>query len=1089
MNVKNDKKLITESIKNEKKQFIMKINVLNKTELWNRLKPSLVLSFLVCVSSQTYGANNKDLNLGEKYALNTPQQQITITGKVVSAEDGLGIPGVNVNVKGGTAGVSTDIDGNYRINVVSSNAVLVFTAVGFKTQEIKVGSQQAINVTMGSDIGALEEVVVVAYGTQKKMTSTGSIETVTAKSFQDRAVTNPALALQGQTPGLVVTRNSSRPGREGLNLQIRGATSINGGSPLIVIDGNPTINSEAFYNMNPDDIESVTVLKDASAALYGSRASNGVIMVTTKKGKSGKMKIDLATTTRVNTLGIRPQTPTMQQYATVWLEAAEQDGVNANYWGWQSKENLELMKTGYAGIYSTQFWGDVYISNSPRYDEMFGNSVSTFHTGSISGGTDKTNYRVSYGYSEDLGALQTAYDGKQQYNVRLNYDYKVNDWLKLETNMSYLKYDLSSPSSGLDGSVSQDPPFFPSRNPYGQWYANFNIAGNRNHVAATVDGGRDNTTRDQIMMNLGATFKLYEGLTFQTKVAYNKDFFNNLNYIITVPQYSWYGELAPESVNSVSSIRQEKKDITYQNYGGFLNYEKEIGDHNFSALAGLTAEKTEDTRLYGYRLGFVDNGVYDINMGSIENKVEAIGGRGHKGLYSYLARFNYSYKNKYLLEVSGRRDGSSQFGPGNKWNNFGGVQAGWVVSEESFLKNFEALSNLKLRYTYGEMGAQSGIRLYDYISNISNGSAVFGTTAAQQTASWVNGITSNQNSWERVVMKTYGADFSFFNRKLFGSYDFFTKKNIGMLTDIVYPDVLGGTAPKTNAGELETKGWEVILGYRGEIGKLKYSISANMGDTRNILLKKENAEAINPGVMDGSAAKPQVIGHPLNAIFLYQTDGLFQTQAEVDDYYTTYDNATLPTGVNALRPGDIKRADLNNDGKIDVKDVKFMGDTAAHYVYGINLSANYRNFDISTFFQGVLEQNVLRTGFLSYPFNTLYGSQTTAYIGKTWTPENTDAVYPRMTANTTRAAWNWQNNDFALQDNRYIRLKSLIVGYTLNDFKIGNFALDKFRVYFSGNDLFEFSKVKDGYDPEFGDSSNNIYPFTRTFSLGLNVSF
>lgn len=1011
--------------------------------------------------------------------------QMTVTGTIVSSEDNMPLPGVNVVVKGTGIGAVTDFDGSYSINVPSSESVLVITYVGYKPTEVKVGNQKTINVSLQLDIAALNEVVVVAYGTQKKITSTGSIETVSAKAFENRAVTNPGLALQGETPGLVVTRNSSRPGREGVNLQIRGATSINGGSPLIVIDGNPVINNEAFYNMNPDDIQSVTVLKDASAALYGSRASNGVIMVTTKKGKSGKMKVELATTTRINTLGIRPQTPTMQQYATVWLEAAEQDGAQANYWGWQSKENLELMKTGYAGIYPTQFWGNVYISNSPRYDEMFGSSVSTFHNGSISGGTENTNYRVSYGYSEDLGALQTAYDGKKQYNVRLNYDYTVNKWLKLETNMSYLKYDLSSPSSGLDGSVSQDPPFFPSRNPYGQWYANFNIAGNRNHVAASVDGGRDNTTRDQIMMNLAATFKLYDGLTFQTKAAYSKDFFNNLNYVITVPQYSWYGDLAPESVNSESSIRQENKQIIYQNYGGFLNYEKEFGNHDFSALLGMTAEKTEDFRLYGYRKGFIDNGVYDINMGAIDQKVEATGGRGQNGLYSFLARFNYSFKNRYLFEVSGRRDGSSKFGPGNKWNNFGGAQAGWVVSEESFMKNIKPLSHLKLRTSYGEMGSQNGISNYSYISNISNGSAIFGTTAAQQPASWINGITSNQNSWERVVMKTYGADFSFFNRKLFGTYDFYTKKNVGMLTNIIYPDILGGTAPKTNDGELETKGWEISLGYRGEIGKLKYSISANMGDSRNILLKKENAETINSGVN-----KDDVLGYPLDPIFLYQTDGLFQTQDEVDAYYaTTNKNGSLPSGLNVLRPGDTKRADLNNDGIIDAKDVKFMGDGAAHYVYGINLSATYGKFDISTFFQGLLEQNVLRTGFLSHPFNTLYGSQTTAFIGKTWTATNTDAAYPRMTANTTRAAWNWQNNDFALQNNSYIRLKSLIVGYTLDDLKIANFELDKFRVYFSGNDLFEFSKVKDGYDPEFGDSSNNIYPFTRTFSLGLNVSF
>lgn len=1059
-------------------------------------KPTLLALLLGSSMIGDVYATNSDssVNLSFNVAkLESLQQNITITGKVISADDKMGIPGVNVNVKGAKTGVSTDIDGNYRISVASSDAVLVFTAVGYKTQEIKVGSQKAINITMGADVGALEEVVVVAYGTQKKITATGSIETVTAKSFENRAVTNPILALQGETPGLVVTRSSSRPGREGINLQVRGATSINGGSPLVVIDGTPSIGGTfAFDNMNPDDIQSVTVLKDASAALYGARAANGVILVTTKKGKSGKMKVDLATTTRVNTLGIRPAAPTMQQYATVWLDAAEQDGTNPNYWGWQSKENLLRMQKGEAGIYPTLYWGNIYLSNSQRYDEMFGNSVSTFHNGSISGGTDNSNYRVSYGYSEDVGALKTAYDGKKQYNVRLNYDYKVNNWLKLETGMSYFKYDISSPSTGLDGTVSQDPPFFPSRNPYGQWYANFNIAGNRNSVAATVDGGRDKQTRDQILMNLGATFQLYKDLNFQTKISYNKDFYNSLNYVITVPQYSWYGVLAPEAVNSVSSISQKNNQITYQNYGGFLNYEKEVGNHNFSALLGVTAEKTENVNAYGYRKGFIDNGLYDLNMGATDQKVEATGGRGHFGFYSYLSRFNYSYKNKYLFEVSGRRDGSSKFDVGHKWNNFGGVQAGWVVSEEGFMKNIKPLSFLKFRASYGEMGSQSGIGNNNYVSLIDSGvTGLFGTTPAVQSASQVKAITTNTNVWERVVMKTYGVDYSFFNKKLFGTFDYFTKNNIGMLTEVTYPQALGGDAPKTNSGELETKGWEATLGYRGQAGKLKYSISANMGNTNNILVQKEKSESITLGVTDGSDAHPYVVGRPLGAIYLYQTS-IFQTQAEVDAYYAaTNGNGALPAGTATLRPGDIKRVDLNNDGQLttDGKDYKYMGDTGAHYVYGINMSATYGKFDISTFFQGLLDQNVLRTGYLSYPFATIFSSQTPQYIGKTWTETNTGADYPRLTTDVNRAKWNWANNDFALQNNRYIRLKSLIVGYTLNDLKIANFNLDKFRVYFSGNDLFEFSKVKDGYDPEYGESSTSIYPFTRTFSLGLNVSF
>ncbi len=1058
--------------------------------MFGRGMSSLALVFFISCFSQTFASS---LPVSVLSTARAYEQQKIVTGKIISAEDNIGIPGVNVLLKGTTTGVSTDIDGNFSIEVPSPDAVLVISSVGFATQEITVGNKAEINVTLTTDVKEMQEVVVVGYGTQKKVTSTGSIETVTAKTFQDRAVTNPALALQGQTPGLVVTRTSSRPGRENIAMQIRGATSANGGSPLLVIDGVPAINFEAFYNMNPDDIQSITVLKDGSAAIYGSRAANGVILVITKKGAKGKMTVDVTSTLRMNTLGIKPPTPDMRQYATVWLEAADQDGAYPNYWNWQTRANLEQMQSGYQGIYTTAAWGDLYIGNASRYDEMFGTSYSNMQTASLSGATDKTNYRLSYGFSEDVGALKTAYDGKKQHNIRLNYDFNVTDWLKLETNVSYLKYDISSPSTGLDAaSVVLDPPFFPARNPYGQWYANFNIAGNRNAIAATVDGGRENTKVDQIKVYAGATANITKDLSFKITSSYNKDFNNYQMYQLTVPQYTWFGQLSQEKVNAQSSIREQSKYTIYQNYGGFLNYTKSFGDHNITAMAGLTAELSQDKTLYGYRRGFQDLGVYDLNLGSLSELVEAKGGAGNWGLYSYVGRFTYNYKDKYLFEVSGRRDGSSKFDTGYKWSNFGSAQVGWVVSQEEFMKNIKPISLLKLRYTYGETGNQVGIGNNDYVSQISNGSALFGSVPAFQNSAWVNGISSNERVWERVIKKTYGVDFGLLDGKIFGYYDYFNTRNTNMFINVQYPDVLGGTAPKSNAGQFDVRGWEFSLGYRGEVGKFKYSVSANMSDTRNKITSMKNANVIRPG-LNSTANSYNVEGYPINSYFMYETAGFFQNQEQVDAYYDTYggkgDLAALGTDQTRLRPGDIIKVDRNGDGVINQEDLKFVGDAAPHYVYGLNLTGQYGGFDITAFFQGVLEQDIQRIGYMAYPFATLYTNQTTAYIGKTWTEQNTGAAFPRMTANLDRAKWNWLNNDFALQNNRYIRMKSLVVGYTLTDLKVADYTIPKVRLYFSGNDLFEFTKVKDGYDPEFGESSNTTYPYNRTWSLGLNVTF
>lgn len=1061
----------------------------NKIKQRFLIQSKTFMFLLICFPSIGLFAN-KEFSINSSDISQISDRTINVKGKIIAASDQMPLPGVSVLIKGTTIGVVSDFNGNFSIDVPSEESILVINYLGYKTKEVKVGNQKIINISLEDDVASLDEIVIVGYGAKKKESLTGSIDQVKSEVFQERAVTSAALALQGQTPGLNVTRSSSRPGNEEIKFQIRGATSINGGAPLIMIDGSEAIGSE-FYQMNPDDIESVSVLKDGSASIYGVRAANGVILVTTKRGK-GKMKVEYSGNFRYNTIGIRPPASSMEEYATMFLDAGNEDGQNY-YWGWASVENLTRLQNGEEGIYSTPLWGDIFIGRANRFDELFGDSSSYQHNIGISGTSEKTRYRLSAMVSDSKGALKTAYDGQKQYNIRFNYDYDISEKLSLKSGITYQQGLISSPSSGLDASaVSTDPPFFPAQNPYGQWYANFNVAGNRNATAATIDGGREDRKQNLTKLNLSATYKILEGLDFTIRGSYTKvmDLYNEQR--LTIQPYQWNGDISAEKINGTSLIIAESRERTYQNYGGFFNYKKSLDKgHNFAFMGGITAELFEEQLIHAERQGIDAFGVYDLNVatGLQTNR----GGAGHSGLYAFLTRFNYDYKEKYLLELIGRRDGSSRFDEGYKFNNFGSVTAGWLISKEKFLED-TAVNYLKLRGSYGTSGNQSGIGLYDYLSQLSIGTLPFGTTPGNQSTVKIDGITTNVRTWEKVIMKNIGLDFGFLNNRLTGSFDLYEKENVGMLIKVVYPDLIGGEVPTTNDGNMKTNGWEASLGWKDTKGDFSYNFSVNIGDSRNKVVNVGGNSPIQPGLLSSDDDLFRE-GYPINSYFLFETDGLFQTQEEVDDYYATYtalNQGILPSQSDAtqnIRVGDTRKVDLNGNGYIDQGDVKYMGDSSAHYNFGINLGGSYKNFDISAMFQGVLSQNVLRTGYMQYPFWRIWTNQSSAYLGQTWTANNTEAIYPRLTLNSNRSAHNWANNDFLLQNNRYIRLKNLVVGYNLPKTIIEKLKMDKVRVYFTGNDLFEFTKVKDGFDPEFGDSTQSVYPFTRTYALGLNLIF
>jgi len=1043
---------------------------------------------------------------------------VSQTGKIVKGvvtdQNGEPLIGCNIVVVGLQKGVITDIDGRFSLDIPNDAKQLKVSYIGYEDQIVNMNGRSELKIVLKEDNNALDEVVVVGYGTQKKATLTGAIEQVSSKALESRAITNVGLALQGQTPGLVVTRTSPRPGNENLNFKIRGATSVNGGEPLIIVDGVPVVNTESFQNLNPDDVENISVLKDGAASIYGAKAANGVILVTTKRGKGGKINVDYSFNMRFTTPGITAFSPDMGQYATMWLEANKEEKT-PNWWAWVSEENMLRMQKNEAGIYQTQYYGETFLANSSRTEELFANRNSYQHNLSVSGSTEKSDYRISLAYADNQANLTTAYDGQKQLNFRLNYGLQMTDWLRFESIASVIRTDTDSPSIGLDNSLyGYDVPFFPSKNPLGQWYANFGTVGNRNSVAATSEGGRDEKVKLTTRLDMKVVADIWKGISFEGTASFQNEEYRRERYVLPVQTYDWFGNPAADLVqwsnqyliypdnpanvkieNNPGYLVQTNNQL-YQFYSGLLKYQHTFADlHNVSLMAGINAETLAWRKTATAREKFEDNGVYDLGMADPSSALANSGGKGSSGTYSYIARINYNYAEKYLIELMGRRDGDSKFAKDYRFKNFGSVSLGWVFTQENFMKFATPVLDFgKIRFSYGEAGNNAGLGDFLYASAIGQGVTYLGSPLIGQISTSLknSGLINQTLTWERVGQKNIGIDLNFLRNRLTVNFDYFWKDNKGMLSQVTYPSVLGAAAPKSNSGHLSVKGWELSAGWRDRIRDFSYFVNVNVGDTKTMLKEMEGADTY----VAGKNAK--VVGYPLNSFFLFRTDGYFKDEAEVNRYYELYaEGGGEILGVRQgttteLRPGDTKRLDLNGDNKIDAAsgDLQFLGDGDPHYVFGINLGGSWKGFDVSAMFQGVGKQYIMRTGWMSFPFAVIYSNQNPTFLGKTWTAENPNAEYPRLTTQTVRAGWNYGNNDFMLQNSRYMRLKSLIVGYTLPQQWTRKVKLEKVRVYFSGNDLWEMTSIKDGFDPEMGEVSQlSGYPFYRTWSFGVNIGF
>lgn len=1043
-------------------------------------------------------------------------QATTVKGQIIDA-NGEPVIGASILVKGTGVGVISDVNGNFSVSA-SPSATLVISYIGYQTQDVALKGKINISVTMKEDSELLDEVVVVGYGTQKKATLSGSVSQVRGDEvLKGKATTSVAAALQGTIPGLTITRSSSRPGNENTSISLRGGMSVNSDSnPLVLIDGVEAYMWE-LSQMNPSDIESVSVLKDASAAIYGNKAGAGVILVTTKRAKEGKVNVTYNGSIHANIPGKHFPVADGVTWANMFIHATENDALaredkTPQWWMW-SENSWRTVAQGkiYEGV-ENGMWRHLDPSVNV-FDAVYGTTWGQNHNITISGGSEKLRAVTSLGYAKDRSLEKVVFDGQHKYNFRSNIDYQLSKYIKTEFNLSYDKRTVSTPTQGIGQGV-QDFYLFPLYNEFGQFYDTF--SGERNVLSQLIEGGHTNDTEEILRLGGKLTIdlgKITKGLSFNTNANFRIRKHLKIERRTRVTNYDWAGESKngtpmanattglpyKASADKDCWVKNTFEDAFYQTYGGFLNYSRLFGNHNVAAMFGMTAEKTEYKKLYNFRKNMPSDELDDINTGDVATS-EATGGSNHSGTVSYVGRLNYDYKGIYLLEGLFRRDGSSKFYKENRWANFLGVSGGIRFSEFAFLKETALFDNLKLRASYGEAGSQTGIGNYDYISTIKQGNTILGYNGQKVSTAWIDGMSSRNRTWERVSTLNFGLDFATLNNRLSGTFEYYVRKNNDMLISITYPVTLGAGAPKTNDGGFRAKGWELNLQWQDRIGRdFQYNVGLSLSDAKTEVTNYNGAAVHGVGLNNRVGGGAWQEGKPLNAIYVYKTNGYLQNDAEVNAYYqeiTKKSGGIHPVqgSENQLIPGCVRRVDINEDGRITTDDLEYYGDANPHYEFGINLGAKYKGFDFSIFLQGVGQMYVLREGWLGSPFSVIYSNQNETFWGNTWTPDNTNARYPIMSGwkGGARNDWNYkQYNDINVVNSWYARAKNVCLGYTIPKTLLSKMGVENLRVYVSADNLFEFSNVKDGFDPESKAATNsgNMDVFARTLSFGIDLTF
>lgn len=1018
-------------------------------------------------------------------------QQNTISGRVLD-QNGNPIPGVTINEKGTRNTTVTNNEGLFTIKVASNNSTLILSSLNYATKEVIASVASSIVLEESSD--SLEEVVVVAYGTQKKSNMTSAVSQVDAKMLQNRPSPSIANMLQGAAPGLVVTRNSGRPGAQGLNLQIRGASSADGNvSPLYVIDG--MISTEgAFLALNTNDIENISILKDGGAtAIYGAQSAGGVVLITTKGGKVGKTMISASSNLGIQSPKNIPARLSLIDEMNYVNLARANAGVAAEY----SEEDLNYAVNGPTFVLGSNGLWRTYNQES-IIDQVVQDSYNIYNNNlQFTGGNENITYLASLGHLSQNGMFKVGDDKFGRLNARANLSAKINDYMKLDIRSAYVKEDTDNPQDGgygIDGGGNGIlRQFFSSRmrfpifNEDGTYYRSGTSSAFG--YALLKDGGFNTDRKNNYLNNFSLTINNFvKGLEVRLMYGREDNNLENRNFRRTVTYFS--GPNSSSQLNNPNNYSINKYNTLKQNTQAIVDYKFSLNEaHNFHVMGGYQWE----TENYKYLNASTKN-LYVNDNPSLNFTSDPLNKSNSQGAYetkmqSYFGRLSYNYLEKYLFEATIRSDESSRLTPGNRVQVFPALSLGWNVSKESWFESIsETINDLKIRGSWGKSGLQKGIGYFDHIAQLNTGTNVL-LGDSRQTYSYQSVIPATNIGWETIENSNIGVDFAFLNKKLSGSFDYYNKYNNNMLVPVSYPSTIGISVPRSNDGKLKSWGWELGLAYRDNTeGGFRYNVGASLSDNKNKLERYSGSSNI---VYSGVNAR--VEGYALNSIWAYKSDGYFQNQAEVDNA-PSYSRILNKAGIPGI--GDVRYVDVNGDGEIsagknvlgDLGDLVYLGDINPRYQYGINADMSYKNFDFSFFIQGIakrkfkpaneLIQPQLYSWYLPMNFHMDY-----------WTPENTDAAFPRP---FLEGGHNFQNADKWFLNGAYARLKNIQIGYTLNKSTIASLPFSRVRFYVSGEDLLTVSKLgvfKGVIDPEMKPEDGKVspYPFATTVSFGLNI--
>ena len=1040
------------------------------------------------------------------------QQQAVCKGTVV---DSNGEPVVGASVfavsNGHKKGSVTDLDGNFEIDGIASGSSLTISYVGYKTQQVTWNGKD-LKVTLQEGSEMLDNVVVVGYGTQKKVNLTGAVSVVSSKTLDSRPVTSVAQALQGEVPGLnfsVGNGGGSLKSRMGLN--IRGIGTIGDGSnaaPLVLIDG-----SEGdLYSISPNDIESISVLKDASSsAIYGSRAAFGVILVTTKSGKEGRTNVSYNGNVRFSTATQIPEMPNSYDFARYWNDAAANSGGNAPF----SQDMLNKIKnhidgtpapgeevtTTWQGTAANEPWSMYNGSwdNTNWFKEMYKSAVpSTEHNISVSGGGNKVNYYISGAILSQRGLIRHGKDKLKRYNFSSKVTANLTDWATVTYNTKWIREDYSRPSymTGLFfHNIARRWPTNPVYDPNGHYV-------HGNEILQMENGGIDATQEDKLFQQLALEFRPIKGWKIRLEGNYNTTNYHNHWDVLPIYYYdpdqhpiaaAWSGDYAAGK----SNVGEAMSKNNYYNGRFFTEYNMTLNDkHEFKFLAGLDMESNIYTYLSASQADLVTPLVPTLN-----NATNKVVGRGfsntHWSTMGVFGRINYAYDSRYLAEFSIRRDGSSRFIGDKTWGTFPSFALGWNIANEQFFKPLnKTVNTLKLRLTYGSLGNTNIDQLYPWFLRqpISSNSSAWLVNGERVNTSGVPGLVSPFLTWERVQSWNIGLDFGLFNNKLQGTFDYFVRTTKNMVGPApVKPSILGATQPKENNSDMRSNGWDLEVRWRDRVGQVNYGIKLVLSDDYQTITNFYNPNRL---------LSQWCAGKRMGDIYGYKVEGIAQTDQQMNEWLAN----NKPSWGSDWAAGDVMYKDLNGDKKVnsgkstydDMGDLTKIGNSLPRYRFGITLDANWKGFDFLIFMQGVGKRDFWDASPYSVGANTgLWQSAAFKDHLDYWRPAtdtnfgpNPNAFYPRPLFGA--GSKNFQTSDRYLQNAAYMRIKNIQIGYTLPMSIANKIGANRIRFYFSAENLATFTKMNKIFDPEAtgGDwGPGKIYPLQRTVSFGLNLNF